>query len=149
MAYNSKLKSISATQGNVYYGDGTKVANLSPGVSGQFLKTQGAAANPVWATAGGSTWTIVSVNSTPYSITESSMSFFYANTSSDTFTLPSATGTGKVFKFARIPGTVGTKTIARAGSDQIYNAGTGATSITFTNGVIELIDVATNVWMVT
>lgn len=40
-----------ANQGDIYYDDGTDLARLTPGTSGQFLKTQGAAANPVWATA--------------------------------------------------------------------------------------------------
>jgi hypothetical protein len=39
-------------QGDVYYRNAAgQVVNLAPGTSGQFLKTQGAAANPVWATA--------------------------------------------------------------------------------------------------
>jgi len=41
----------SDAQGDVYYYDGTDVARLGVGTSGQFLKTQGASANPVWASA--------------------------------------------------------------------------------------------------
>lgn len=41
----------SDAQGDLYYRSSTGVlARLGPGSSGQFLKTQGAAANPVWAT---------------------------------------------------------------------------------------------------
>jgi hypothetical protein len=37
-------------QGDVYYRNAAgNVVNLAPGTSGQFLKTQGAAANPLWA----------------------------------------------------------------------------------------------------
>lgn len=36
-------------QGDVFYDNGTSVVRLIPGTSGQVLKTQGAAANPVWA----------------------------------------------------------------------------------------------------
>jgi len=37
-------------QGDVYYDNGTTdLTRLTPGTSGQFLQTQGAAANPVWA----------------------------------------------------------------------------------------------------
>lgn len=43
--------SLSVTQGNVYYGDGTKLVALSPGTAGQYMQTQGASANPVWANA--------------------------------------------------------------------------------------------------
>ena len=38
-------------QGDVLYYDGTNYTRLAAGTSGQFLKTQGAAANPVWANA--------------------------------------------------------------------------------------------------
>ena len=40
-------------QGDVLYYNGTNWVNLGPGTSGLFLKTQGAGANPVWASAGG------------------------------------------------------------------------------------------------
>lgn len=36
-------------QGDIFYDNGTNVVRLVPGSSGQFLKTQGASANPVWA----------------------------------------------------------------------------------------------------
>jgi len=40
-----------SNQGDVYYDNGTTdQTRLPPGTSGQFLKTQGAAANPVWDT---------------------------------------------------------------------------------------------------
>jgi hypothetical protein len=45
--------SLSVTHGNIYYGDGTKIVSLAPGTSGQLLKTNGAAANPSWATVSG------------------------------------------------------------------------------------------------
>ena len=43
-----------------YYGDGSKLVGLAPGTSGQFLQTQGAGANPQWASAGSAT--------TPYDV---------------------------------------------------------------------------------
>lgn len=45
----------SDAQGDVMYYDGTNWARLGAGTSGQFLKTQGAGANPVWADGGGIT----------------------------------------------------------------------------------------------
>ncbi len=36
-------------QGDILYDNGTSLIRLVPGTSGQFLKTQGASANPVWA----------------------------------------------------------------------------------------------------
>jgi hypothetical protein len=44
----------SAAQGDILYRDAATWARLGAGTSGQFLKTQGAGANPVWAAAGGS-----------------------------------------------------------------------------------------------
>lgn len=40
----------SGAQGDILYNNGTNWVNLAPGDSGKFLKTQGAAANPVWDT---------------------------------------------------------------------------------------------------
>lgn len=45
---------IGNTQGSVLYRNGSAWVALSPGTSGQFLQTQGAAANPQWANASGS-----------------------------------------------------------------------------------------------
>mgnify|MGYP001559593284 CR=1 FL=1 len=55
------------TQGDIEYFNGTDRARLAPGTSGQFLKTQGASANPIWATISGIRallidWTLYSVN---------------------------------------------------------------------------------------
>lgn len=47
------LAAISGVQGDVIYHNGTNWTKLGAGTSGQFLKTQGTGANPVWATASG------------------------------------------------------------------------------------------------
>ena len=44
------LTSTLTTQGDILYRDGSGLQRLAAGTSGQFLKTQGAGANPVWAT---------------------------------------------------------------------------------------------------
>ena len=43
------------TQGDILYRDGSGLQRLGAGTSGQFLKTQGTGANPVWADSGGKT----------------------------------------------------------------------------------------------
>lgn len=43
----------SGAQGDILYHNGTSWTQLSAGVAGDFLQTQGAGANPVWAAAGG------------------------------------------------------------------------------------------------
>jgi hypothetical protein len=60
----SNNSSLSVVQGTVYYGDGSKLVGLGPGTSGQFLKTQGVSANPVWDTL-----TIPTFTSTDQTIT--------------------------------------------------------------------------------
>lgn len=50
LAINSALTIASQAQGDVLYHNGTSWTRLGAGTSGQFLKTQGAAANPTWAT---------------------------------------------------------------------------------------------------
>lgn len=45
--------SFGNVQGDILYRNATNWVVLAPGTSGEFLKTQGAAANPVWATAAG------------------------------------------------------------------------------------------------
>jgi len=68
-------------QGDVLYYDGSDLVNLGAGTSGQFLKTQGADANPVWATVaagdGGWTWVSTQTASTSSSIQFESLAAGY------------------------------------------------------------------------
>ena len=55
-AYNARLANIAGItwdQGDILYFNGTNLVDLGPGTSGQFLKTNGAGANPAWATLAG------------------------------------------------------------------------------------------------
>jgi hypothetical protein len=55
-AYNARLAdvaSITYAQGDLLYYNGTNLVNLGAGTSGQFLKTQGAGADPAWDTIPG------------------------------------------------------------------------------------------------
>lgn len=55
-AYNARLADIAGityNQGDILYYNGTNLIDLAPGTSGQFLKTQGAGANPIWDTIAG------------------------------------------------------------------------------------------------
>jgi len=44
------IENPNGVQGDLLFWDGSKWVRLAPGQAGQFLKTQGAGANPVWAT---------------------------------------------------------------------------------------------------
>lgn len=59
------LDGISTTQGVILYYDGTDWVALSPGISGQFLQTLGAAANPVWADAVTADYVVMSDGANP------------------------------------------------------------------------------------
>lgn len=47
------LKVGTTHQGDILYDNGTTLVRLTPGTSGQYLQTQGASANPLWADAVG------------------------------------------------------------------------------------------------
>ncbi len=51
-AYLTDIAGITASQGDIIYFNGTNWVNLSPGTSGQLLKTLGAGANPAWTSVG-------------------------------------------------------------------------------------------------
>ena len=62
------LTSTLTAQGDIVYRDGSGLAKLGAGTSGQYLKTQGTGANPVWGTVtGGMLQTVFAVNSTSVS----------------------------------------------------------------------------------
>jgi len=50
MAQGGGASSTLTTQGDLLYRDGSGLQRLGAGTSGQFLKTQGSGANPVWGT---------------------------------------------------------------------------------------------------
>lgn len=52
---------FSSTQGSVLYRNASAWVALAPGTSGQFLTTQGPAANPNWSSGGAGTGTVTSV----------------------------------------------------------------------------------------
>ena len=50
LAEGGDVATTLTTQGDILYRDGSGLQRLGAGTNGQFLKTQGAGANPVWAT---------------------------------------------------------------------------------------------------
>ena len=52
-SFIQNLAGLSYAQGDILYHNGTNLVRLAAGTNGQFLKTQGAGANPVWATVSG------------------------------------------------------------------------------------------------
>ena len=144
---NNNALGVSAL--GIYTADGSKIVQVTGSANQSFRVNAGGTAIEAYTPSAGGSWTKVSVTSTPYTITEASNTFFYVGTAGDTINLPAATGTMKIYKFARAAGATGDKTIVADGIDLIYNAGEGSTLLVFTNGVVELMDLDTNVWMVT
>jgi len=62
MAQKGTDTSVATTQGDIIYHNGTSLARLGAGTSGQALLTQGTGANPIWGDGG----TIKSLNYTIY-----------------------------------------------------------------------------------
>jgi hypothetical protein len=52
-AFLQNLEGLSYAQGDILYHNGTNLTRLAAGTSGQFLKTNGAGANPEWAAGAG------------------------------------------------------------------------------------------------
>lgn len=53
LAEGGDVATVLTTQGDILYRDASGLQRLAAGTSGNFLKTQGSGANPVWDTAGG------------------------------------------------------------------------------------------------
>jgi len=96
------LTSTLTAQGDIVYRDGSGLAKLGAGTSGQFLKTQGTGANPVWGSIDPASIVAVGFaeNSTRYSLSNSASTAIF--TVSFTKTL-SATAS-KIIVFGNIGG---------------------------------------------
>jgi hypothetical protein len=63
MAEGGDVATTLTTQGDILYRDASGLQRLGAGTSGEFLKTQGTGANPVWGSAGGGLQSIQSFTS--------------------------------------------------------------------------------------
>jgi len=77
------------TQGDILYRDGSGLQRLAAGTSGQFLKTQGSGANPVWGTPAGIISSALTTDSTTRTTT--STSFTKASNTLDLVVTPAST----------------------------------------------------------
>ena len=78
------------TQGDILYRDASGLQRLGAGTSGQFLKTNGASANPAWATVQASAIAQAVINSSTTVTTNTSLSTYVTGTPSITITPTSA-----------------------------------------------------------
>lgn len=91
-AMSTLLDNISSTQGTILYRGASSWSALSPGTSGQYLQTQGAAANPQWATVSAGSTSVVS-KTTTYTATTSD-DVILVDTSGGAWTLSLYTAVG-------------------------------------------------------
>lgn len=68
-------------QGDVFYNDGSNIVNLGPGTSGYFLQTQGAGANPNWASISGSNSLVSLTDTTLTSVNDNDLLAYDVSTS--------------------------------------------------------------------
>lgn len=113
------LNTLSSSQGAILYRDASNWVALAPGTNGQVLQTQGAGANPQWATAGSGT--VTSVSGTTNRITSTGGATPVIDISASYVGQSSITTLGTIST-----GTWGATTIA------VDKGGTGQTS--YTNG---------------
>ena len=100
------------TQGDIlYYGASGAPARLGFGTSGDFLKTQGTGANPVWATVSDNTTQWQSVQATGF--TAVAGNGYPCNTTSGIFTvtLPASASVGDTIEFVDYAGTFDTNNV--------------------------------------
>jgi len=77
------LNIASTAQGDIYYNNGSAIARLGAGTSGQFLKTQGTGANPTW---GNVTSSILQMKSVQFGDTFSTTTQTFTGTSATEYT---------------------------------------------------------------
>ena len=99
---DADLSNITSTaQGDIYYNNGSAIARLGAGTSGQFLKTQGTGANPVWADSAGG---ILQFQTTYYDSPQSTSSQTESATSLSVSITPSS-ASNKIWVEGQVGGT--------------------------------------------
>ena len=131
------LLAISGTvQGDIYYNAGGTIARLAPGTSGQFLRTNGAAANPSWATAD-----TKQAQYTDYS-TRTTQGYS-ANTPTNitglSVSITPSTNTAKILLFANVHGEFGS---GQSEWDSTFGFNRGGTYLPQTDGVVQYSNVS-------
>jgi len=113
------------THGDLFFVDATgNVTRLAPGTAGYFLKTQGAGADPVWAAATATVWSVVTTSS-DYTATDGEFVLADSSTSAITITLPSPAENARV-GVKKTDSSTNTVTVSPAGAETID----GASSLT-------------------
>ena len=133
------LTSTLTAQGDIVYRDGSGLAKLSAGTSGQFLKTQGSGANPVWGTvSGGMLQSTFNTNST--AVSQGSTNYSSGAIVNGQITPSSATS--RVLIFAQCYGGFANGTSASRDNDYriLRSIGGSDTEIFETKDIVEFVN---------
>ena len=107
-------------QGDIFYVDGTgNIVRLAAGTSGQFLKTQGAGANPVWDSPPAG-WTVKSVSAN-YTAADGEIVLVDASGGAVTITLPSPSSGARV-RVKKTDASANTVTVSPSATETIDGA---------------------------
>ena len=114
------------TQGDIFYVDENgNIVRLAAGTSGQYLKTQGAGANPMWASAPGG-WNTTSQTSN-YTASDGDIVLVDASSGAVTITLPSPSEGAKV-RVKKIDASTNTVTVSPSATETIDGSSSHAIS---------------------
>ena len=130
-------------QGDIFYVDGSgNIVRLPAGTAGQFLKTQGAGANPTWASPPGG-WTVKNISAN-YTAADGEALAVDASAGAVTITLPSPSSGARV-RVKKTDASSNTVTVQPSGSETIDGA--SSHTISQKNEAYEYVSDGTN-WLI-
>jgi len=130
-------------QGDIFYVDASgNIVRLPAGSAGQFLKTQGAGANPTWASPPGG-WTVKNISAN-YTAADGEALAVDASAGAVTITLPSPSSGARV-RVKKTDASSNTVTVQPSGSETIDGA--SSHTISQKNEAYEYVSDGTN-WLI-
>jgi len=130
-------------QGDIFYVDASgNIVRLPAGTAGQFLKTQGAGANPTWASPPGG-WTVKNISAN-YTAADGEALAVDASAGAVTITLPSPSSGARV-RVKKTDASSNTVTVQPSGSETIDGA--SSHTISQKNEAYEYVSDGTN-WLI-
>lgn len=135
-----------SSQGDILYRNATEWVRLVAGTSGWFLKTNGAAANPMWAAATIPALVIATKTANYTLLTTDGVILGDATAGNFTLTLPAVSGnSGLVYRIKKIDSSANTVTIDGNGSETIDGSLTAILDLQY--AAVDIICDATTWWI--
>lgn len=120
------LNIASTAQGDIYYNNGSAIARLGAGTSGQYLETRGSGANPIWSTVSSGNYSVHAFDSYKMgsTVTVSSQSNYHDIAGGNTVTFTPTSTSDYILFFLQNGFYQGS---ANSGCDVYINYGTSST----------------------